>query len=65
MSKGIWGERGITNLLLSINSGLALSASLLLRLALLQEGLGDQNVILGGDGPVHGRLVRSPPYRSM
>lgn len=42
-------------------SGL-LSASLLLALALLQQGLGDENVLLGRDGTVVKlRLVRSPP----
>ena len=53
-------------LLLLLNSGTALSASLLLALALLEEGLGDEDLILGRDRPVGtSRLVRSPAYRSM
>lgn len=51
-----------TDLLLVLDGGGALSAGLLLRLALLQEGLGDQDVVLGGDGTVGTRLVRSPAY---
>jgi len=40
----------VTNLLLLLLLGLLLSASLLLALALLQEGLGDEDLVLGGDG---------------
>lgn len=40
-----------------------LGASLLLRLALLEEGLGDQDLVVGGDSAaVTIRLVRSPAY---
>jgi hypothetical protein len=52
----------LVGLLLVLDGGGALSAGLLLRLALLQEGLGDQDVVLGGDGTVGTRLVRSPAY---
>ena len=41
-----------TNLLLVLDLGLLLSASLLLALALLEEGLGDEDLVLGGDGTV-------------
>lgn len=55
-----------TDLLLLVGLGSALGASLLLRLALLQERLGDQDLVVGGDGAIHQfRLVRSPAYRSM
>lgn len=51
----------MTNLLALLDLGRLLSASLLLAFALLQEGLGDQNIVLGGDGTVVTfRLVRSP-----
>lgn len=51
----------MTNLLLLVSIGGLLSASLFLALALLQESLRDQDVILGGDGTVGTfRLVRSP-----
>lgn len=40
----------MTNLLLLVSLGGLLGASLLLRLALLQESLGDQDIILGRDG---------------
>lgn len=42
-----------TDLLLLVGIGLLLSTSLLLRLALLQEGLGDQNLVVGGNGTAH------------
>lgn len=51
-----------TNLLLVVGLGLLLSASLLLGLALLEEGLGDEDLVPGGDGTVKVRLVRSPAY---
>src|SRR4051812_6256480 len=54
---------GNTYSLLLLDLGLTLSAGLLLRLALLQEGLRDQNVVLGGDGTKHHRLVRGPAYQ--
>lgn len=41
-----------TNLLLVLDLGLLLSASLLLALALLKEGLRDEDLVLGGDGAV-------------
>jgi len=59
------GERAkaeLTNLLLVVGLGLLLSASLLLALALLEEGLGDEDLVLGRDGTVNTRLVRSPAY---
>ena len=43
----------MTDLLLLLDVGRPLSASLLLGLALLQEGLGDQDVVVGGDGTIH------------
>ena len=49
--------------LLLLDLGLALSAGLLLRLALLQEGLRDQDIVLDGDGTKHLRLVRGPAYQ--
>jgi len=46
--------------------GVALGASLLLRLPLLEESLGDKDVLLGRDGTRgRARLVRSPAYRGM
>lgn len=68
MSLGVGEVKNVVStyslLLLDLSS--ALSASLLLRLALLQERLGDEHVILGGDRTiVKSRLVRSPTYRSM
>lgn len=52
----------MTNLLSLLDLSGLLSASLLLALALLQQGLGDENVLLGRDGTVVKlRLVRSPP----
>ena len=39
----------MTDLLLLLDLGGLLSASLLLALALLQEGLGDQNLVFGRD----------------
>lgn len=42
----------LTNLLLLLDLSLLLSASLLLALALLEEGLGDEDLVLGGDGTV-------------
>lgn len=56
---------GYTHSLLLLDLGLALSAGLLLRLALLQEGLGDQDIVLGGDGTKHLRLVRVQHTRGM
>jgi hypothetical protein len=44
-------EKEGTNLLLLLNLSLLLSASLLLGLALLEEGLRDQDLLLGRDGP--------------
>lgn len=54
-----------TTLLLAGSLGLlelgsALSAGLLLRLTLLQESLGNENVVLGGDGTKVNRSVRGP-----
>ena len=54
---------GNTYSLLLLDLGLTLSASLLLRLALLEKGLGDEDVVLGGDGTKHVRLVRGPAYQ--
>lgn len=52
-----------TNLLPLLDLSRLLSASLLLALTLLQESLGDQNMVLGGDGTaVKLRLVRSPGH---
>lgn len=52
-----------TDLLLLGDLGLLLSASLLLALALLQEGLRDEDLLLGGDGTASSiRLVRDPRY---
>ena len=49
-----------------LNDGSTLSASLLLALALLEEGLRDQDVVVGRDGAISTfRLVRSPPYLHM
>jgi len=44
-------KEGVTNLLLLLKSSSTLSASLLLRLALLEKGLGNEDVVLGRDGP--------------
>lgn len=56
----------ITDLLLLVGLGGALGASLLLRLALLEQSLGDQDLVVGGDGAIHQfRSVRSPAYLSM
>ncbi len=41
-----------TNLLPVLGLGLLLGASLLLALALLEEGLGDEDLVLGRDGTV-------------
>jgi len=54
----------LAGLLLLLDLGGALSAGLLLRLALLQKRLRDEDVILGGDRPTF-RLVRGPTYRGM
>ena len=51
------GERGKTDLLGLLGLGTALSASSLLALALLQEGLGDEDLVLGGDGAVEVSIV--------
>lgn len=45
---------GETNLLLLIGFSTAFSASSLLALALLQEGLGNEDLVLGGNGAVGG-----------
>ena len=42
----------MTDLLLLLDLGGLLGASLLLALALLQEGLRDQDLVFGGDGTV-------------
>lgn len=42
----------MTNLLLLLNVSRPLSAGLLLRLALLEKGLGDEDLLVGGDGTV-------------
>lgn len=56
----------MTDLLLLVSLGGALGASLLLRLALLEQSLGDHDVVVGGDGAKYQiRLVRSPAYLSM
>ncbi len=54
-----------TNLLLLVLLSSALGAGLLLRLALLQESLGNENIVLGRDGSERSELVRSPTYRGM
>jgi hypothetical protein len=46
----------VTNLLLLLDLSLLLSASLLLALALLEEGLGDEDLVLGGDGTVTSQI---------
>jgi hypothetical protein len=61
-SPGSEPNHGGTNLLLVVGLGLLLSASLLLALALLEEGLRDQDLVLGGDGTVTFRLVCGPAY---
>jgi len=55
----------LVGLLLLLDLGRALSASLLLRLALLQKSLGDENIVLSRNRPVRVRLVRGPAYRGM
>jgi hypothetical protein len=57
------GALSLVVLLLLLNLGSTLSASLLLRLALLQKRLGDENVILGRDRPTEDTLVRGPAYQ--
>lgn len=65
-SRSLFGRGPITDLLLLVDLGGALSTSLLLRLALLEQSLGDQDLVVGGDGAIHQfRSVRSPAYRSM
>lgn len=55
---------GNTYSLALLNNGSTLSASLLLALALLEESLRDQDLVVGGDGAIFKlRLVRSPPYK--
>lgn len=44
-------RQGEANLLLLVLLGSALGARLLLRLALLQESLGNEDIVLGRDGP--------------
>lgn len=53
----------VTYSLLLLEDGGALSASLLLALALLEQGLGDHDLVLGRDSSIRIRLVRSPAYR--
>jgi hypothetical protein len=43
--------------LLLLDGGGALSASLLLALALLEEGLGDEDLVLGRDGTRRARQI--------
>lgn len=59
------GERKYwyTHLLLLLNLSGALSAGLLLGLALLQESLRNENIVLSRNRPIEFRLVRGPPYR--
>ena len=45
------GAQRKTNLLALVLLSSALGASLLLRLALLQESLGNENIVLDGDSP--------------
>lgn len=47
-------EEWRTDLLRLLGLSTALSASSLLALALLQEGLGDEDLVLGGNGAVGG-----------
>jgi hypothetical protein len=57
-------QRGYTYSLALLSNGSTLSASLLLALALLEESLRDQDLVVGGDGAIFKlRLVRSPPYK--
>jgi hypothetical protein len=49
--------KSYTNLLALLELLTASSASLLLALALLQEGLGDEDLLLGGDGAVKVSIV--------
>lgn len=49
--------KSYTNLLALLEILTASSASLLLALALLQEGLGDEDLLLGGDGAVKVSIV--------
>jgi hypothetical protein len=50
--------------LLLLLGGGALSAGLLLGLPLLEEGLRDQDLVVGGDGTIAKfRLVQGPAYR--
>ncbi len=59
-------RRGGTHLLLLLDRSIPFGPRFLLALALLQKRLGDEDVVLGGDGPaVIARLVRSPAYRGM
>lgn len=52
--------------LLLLLEGVALGAGLLLGLPLLEESLGDQDLLLGRDGTAEAfRLVRSPAYQGM
>lgn len=44
--------RKVADLLALLEGGGALLASLLLRLALLEEGLGNEDLVLGGNGTV-------------
>jgi hypothetical protein len=55
----------LVGLLLLVLLSSALGAGLLLRLALLQESLGNENIVLGRDGSERSELVRSPTYRGM
>lgn len=58
MGKGRGEEGKNTDLLGLLGLGTTLSASGLLALALLQEGLGDEDLVLGGDGAVEVSIVR-------
>lgn len=58
-------HRIATHLLLLLGSSGFLGASLLLALALLQEGLRNQNLVLSGNGTAALRLVRGPTYCGM
>lgn len=48
----MWEKTGKTDLLGLLGLGTALSAGSLLGLALLQKGLGNEDLVLGGNGAV-------------
>ncbi|KND92737.1 hypothetical protein TOPH_02882 [Tolypocladium ophioglossoides CBS 100239] len=54
-----------TSSLLLLDGGGALSASLLLALALLEQGLRDQDLVVGRDGTRRHQISKGPPYESM